>query len=199
VPAATIEPTGQHGRARMILVTQRPLLILDLDETLVWGTEAPPGTGFDFRAFRYFVTKRPNLDPFLSRTSAWFELAVWTSAGEEYAHRVVSEVFADPSTLAFAWSASRCTQRYDHETRKLYNVKDLKKVKRRGYALERVLVIDDSPEKLERNFGNHLRIAPFEGDPADRELLDLLPFLKWIKHQEDFRKIEKRNWRTWRL
>ena len=108
----------------------------------------------------------------------------------------MNELFGSPSPLQFAWSASRCTQRIDHETGEYYNIKDLKKVKRRGYSLSRVLMIDDTPRKLSRQYGNHIRVHPFEGDPEDRELLDLLPFLDWIRTQDDFRKIEKRNWRS---
>ena len=59
----------------------RALLILDLDETVVWATEEEPAHGFDFRAFRYFVTKRPHLDTFLSAVRQWYQLAVWSSSG----------------------------------------------------------------------------------------------------------------------
>ena len=50
-------------------------------------------------------------------------------------------------------------------------------MKRRGYSLDRTLMLDDTPQKLERNYGNHLRISPFEGDPDDSELANVVPFL----------------------
>jgi RNA polymerase II subunit A small phosphatase-like protein len=125
----------------------RPLLILDLDETLVWATEDKQDGICDFRAFRYYVTKRPHLDRFLETVSLWFKLAVWTSSGEDYAAIVVGEIFNDV-TLEFVWASSRCTQRYDGETRQYYSLKNLKKVQRKGFPLGRVLAIDDSPEKL---------------------------------------------------
>lgn len=31
-----------------------------------------------------------------------------------------------------------------------------------------------------------------EEEPGDRELSDVIPFLQWLKDQDDFRKIEKR-------
>lgn len=173
----------------------RPLLILDLDETLVWASRDEPDAGYHFRTARYYVTKRPHLEPFLAQAFAWFDVAVWTSSGERYATTVIDRVFHDAPRLVFAWSSRRCTRRFDADTGELYWLKDLKKVKRIGFPLGRTLMIDDSPEKLERNYGNHLCVLPFEGDPADRELLDLLPYLDWIRTQDDFRTIEKRDWR----
>jgi len=174
---------------------ERPLLILDLDETLVWATREASEAPFDFRVFGYYVTKRPHLQTFLENVFLWFDVAVWTSSGEHYASAVVAELFGDPSKLLFVWSSSRCTERIDRDSGEQYNLKDLKKVKRMGFTLTRSLMIDDSPEKLRRQYGNHLRLLPFEGDPDDRELLDVLPFLDWIRTQDDFRRIEKRNWR----
>lgn len=174
----------------------RPLLILDLDETLVWSTRAAPESGYDFRVMDYFVVRRPHLSRFLDRVFEWYDIAAWTSSGEHYAQAVCRELFGESRVLEFLWSAARCTPRFDHEAGRQVSIKDLRKVRRLGYPLERVLVIDDSPEKLVRSYGNHLRIAPFEGDPADRELLDLLPFLDWLRAQEDLRAIEKRTWKT---
>ena len=36
-----------------------------------------------------------------------------------------------------------------------------------------VLVVDDSPEKLQRSYGHYVPSAPFEGNPADEELRKL--------------------------
>jgi RNA polymerase II subunit A small phosphatase-like protein len=167
-----------------------------LDETIIWATEEKPDDGFDFRIFRYFVKKRPHLDTFLHTVRQWYDLAVWSSSGEEYASLVVQEVFGDALKLRFVWARPRCTKRFDEENREHYFIKDLKKVKRQGLDLARVLIIDDSPEKVQRNFGNHLRLQPFEGQSGDRELLDVLPFLEWLASRENFRKIEKRGWRS---
>ena len=72
-------------------MTPRPLLILDLDETLLWATPNEPPT-HDFRAFHYYVTKRPHLDVFLASAFDWFDVAVWTSSGEHYAEAVVDRL-----------------------------------------------------------------------------------------------------------
>lgn len=152
----------------VITPTSLPLLILDLDEALVYSTENEPNPRADFSFLHFWVKKRPYLDPLISTVSQWFELAVWTSSSAGYAH----------------------------PTYEYYSSKNLHKVRRAGYPLERVLLIDDSVEKLSRHYGNYIRVRPFLGDPADAELRDLLPFLGWIREQANFRTIEKRNWRN---
>ena len=72
----------------------------------------------------------------------------------------------------------------------------MKKVKKLRYDLDNVLVIDDSPEKLQRNYGNHILVIPFTGNQKDTELKELSIFLDKLKNLESVRSIEKRNWRN---
>lgn len=171
------------------------LLILDLDETLIYGVEQPLARDADLRVGPFRVYLRPHVREFIAGVAKCYRLAVWTSAGESYAGAVVRELFPAPFALQFVWSCERCVRRLDAETREYYYVKDLRKVKRRGFSLERVLVVDDSPEKLERHYGNHVRVRRFEGDEADVELRNLLPYLEGLRDAENFRRIEKRHWR----
>jgi len=135
------------------------------------------------------------LDEFIAYCFEAFDVAVWTSSGREYADAVVRQVFGD-RPLQFFWTAERCTQRTNLETYERYNVKDLRKVRRLGISLEQTLMVDDSPEQLERAYGNHIWIPPFEGDKSDVELRHLGAYLKIIRPQPNFRIIEKRHWRS---
>lgn len=180
---------------RLLCRVNRPLLILDLDETLVYATEQELSSAPDFRIARYAVYRRPHLSAFLDYCFSDFDVAVWTSASRSYASEVVRQVFGDRE-LRFFWSAERCIQRIDFRTYDSYTVKDLRKVRRLGFALEQILMVDDSPEKLERNYGNYIRIAPFEGDVSDSELPHLVDYLRSIRNQPNYRTIEKRHWRT---
>jgi carboxy-terminal domain RNA polymerase II polypeptide A small phosphatase len=172
----------------------RPLLILDLDETLVYATKQPLDRTPDFDVGPFVVYRRPQLREFIESVALSYELAVWTSAGRDYASGIVADVFCDHE-LRFFWSAERCTQRTNLETYERYTVKDLRKVARQGYPLEQMLMVDDSPEKLERTYGNHIWIPPFEGDLSDSELPVLARYLSSISHHPNFRAIEKRHWR----
>ncbi len=122
-------------------------------------------------------------------------LAVWSSSSPDYVAAMAGALIPADVTLEFQWSRSRCVHRYHAERQEAYWVKDLKKVKRRGEDLRRVLIVDDSPEKLQRNYGNAVYVRPFEGDPTDRELEQLAPYLLSLADCGDFRRIEKRGWR----
>lgn len=173
----------------------RHLLILDLDETLVFATEDPLNYTPDCQLSDYAVYCRPYLNEFLTQVLVWFQVAVWSSAGGSYVQEVVELIFPDANALKFVWSGKRCTQRYDLIESQFYWVKKLKKVKRRGFNLDQVLMIDDTPQKLEQNYGNLIRVRPFEGDRHDTELRDLLPFLAALRSVDNVRQVEKRNWR----
>jgi len=91
---------------------------------------------------------------------------------------------------------SSCTWRYHPETREEYWLKNLRKVERLGYDLDRVLMVDDEAVKLERNYGNHIPIAPFTGASDDTELPLLARYLLSVSTRPNLRAIEKRHWRS---
>jgi RNA polymerase II subunit A small phosphatase-like protein len=171
------------------------LLVLDLDETLIFSSEEPLDRSEDFRVGDYYTYKRPGLEAFLDFAFRHFDVAVWTSAEEHYARRAIESLFPVTARLKFMWVRDRCTLKSDYETRQTYWVKDLKKVKRAGFSLDQVIVIDDSPEMLERNYGNHVRVEPFYGSDTDSELFQLQEFLLTLKGVPDVRVVEKRGWK----
>ena len=183
----------------MLAQIQRPLLILDLDETLIHARETPPGMeqSGHFAVFSYTVWERPALTTFLNTVSAWFDLAIWTASTLPYAQAIVERIIPPAVPLVFLWTRTECTWRLERERGGYYWLKNLNKVKRRvGYRLEQMLILDDSPRKLTRHYGNLLRVRPFTGQPADTELADILPYLDWLRTVDDMRTIDKRPWRS---
>ncbi len=172
------------------------LLILDLDETLIYATdETVSGAKEDFCVGSYAVYRRPGLEEFLDLCFRYFKVAVWTSSSKSYAEEVVGEVFKG-RTLEFVFSRGRCVRSFDHELLEPIWIKDLKKVKRKGYSLQDIIVVDDTPAKLRRNYGNLVRIRPFEGDYEDQELKYLSRYLLDLREAKNIRRIEKRGWRN---
>src|SRR5574341_1072160 len=63
-----------------------------------------------------------------------------------------------------------------------------------GYALERVLVIDDMPRCLERQRANLIPVLPVTGSAEDHELREMLPFLEPLRDMPNVRLVDKRGW-----
>lgn len=173
------------------------LLILDLAETLLHGCETPLDREADFVIDgRYHIYVWPHLQSFLEYAFANFKVAIWTSASASYVTAVIKEVIPQQFELEFLWSSERYTRRKNLETWEEYWVKNLTKVKKKGYDLNSVLVVDDTPEKLSRNYGNYIRVAEYLGDAEDEELLLLPRCLSMLRDEENVRRIEKRFWRA---
>ena len=174
----------------------RKLLILDLDETLIHGTERELGRSDDFRVDEYFVYKRPYVDEFLDFTKEHFDVAIWSSASEAYLAAVCARLIPQGFPLAFLWGRKRCIRKFSEEESSYSFIKDLKKVKKLGFPLERVIAIDDSARKHQRNHGNLVRVKPFFGDLDDDELSLLMRYLPILAQEDNVRTVEKRGWRA---
>jgi RNA polymerase II subunit A small phosphatase-like protein len=70
----------------------------------------------------------------------------------------------------------------------------LKKVRRLGFNVNRVLIVDDTPAKVRNCYGNAIYPTPFLGNPDDNELVILAEYLEVLKAAENIRGIEKRQW-----
>lgn len=170
------------------------LLILDLDETLIYSSDTELASlKHDFVCGSFFVYKRPGLKDFLLSVKDDFKLAVWSSASDDYVESIASNIFPENLNLEFIWGRSRCTIKRDMDRDAYFFTKPLKKLKRKGYDIERILIIDDSPEKAKENFGNIIYITEFKGIP-DNELNKLSSYLQKLKSIANVRVIEKRGW-----
>jgi TFIIF-interacting CTD phosphatase-like protein len=106
----------------------RTLLILGLDEMLIFASEKPLEREADFRVGQYYVYRRPYLEEFLNSCNQDFQIAVWSSSGANYLAAVLEAIFPLEASPAFVWDRERCVQRYDPEYLETYFAKDLKKV-----------------------------------------------------------------------
>jgi carboxy-terminal domain RNA polymerase II polypeptide A small phosphatase len=176
-------------------MVERLLLVLDLDETLIHATETPLAHAYDHEIKPYFLYRRPGLSEFIREVSQEFRLAVWTSSSPAYAHAVCPLIFPDSALLEFVWASDRCTLTRNFDVDAWDKAKPLRKLKRRGYDLAKVLVVDDSPEKHTRNYGNLVQVTPFMGKKDDDELAVLARYLKGLSTERNVRAIEKRQWR----
>jgi Dullard-like phosphatase family protein len=174
----------------------RILLILDLDETLIYATEKPLDRTPDFVFERFSVYKRPHVEVFLSEVSKTFDLSLWTSATTIYTQEILKKLTPCDVQFKFVWTRERCTKRRDLEKQEEEWLKDLRKIKRLGYELGRVLVVDDTAAKYSRSYGNLITVAPYFGSDEDSELVYLAKYLESLKEIANVRSVEKRNWKS---
>lgn len=156
------------------------LLILDLDETLIYCPDEDAG----------FFHRRPHLDDFLKYAFENFAVAVWTAGGKGYKEWVLSELGIREDSLFFAWDRSRCTTKRCFTTYQEVHYKKMQKVFRLGkFGKGDILFVDNTPSAID-SYGNVIPISTWEGDEKDEALKKLPLFLDSLKDVED----EKRGW-----
>ena len=158
---------------------RRHLIVLDLDETLLHATSVKFSHEPDFIVGAYYIYLRLGLSEFLAYADRHFDLGVWSSSSQSYVDAVTSQIFGNRIALQFAWSAEKCIQKPDVKTNGYIYIKDLRRLQKLGYSVDQVWIIDDSPEKVQRQPGRHIRIAPFTG-ASDNELSRMISVLEKI-------------------
>ena len=175
---------------------EKPLLILDLDETLIHGLKEPLEIDFDMLLGPYFIYFRPFAVDFLRSQSDRYQLGFWSSATISYVGPICRQLMKGNPDPLFVWDRERCTERFDHFQQETYYAKDLSKVERKRLNLARVLIVDDELRKVKGHYGNALLVKAFRGEEADDELVFLDQYLLGILPEPDFRKLDKSNWRS---
>jgi TFIIF-interacting CTD phosphatase-like protein len=178
----------------LTLIVNRLLIVLDLDETLVHATATPLDRACEFQCDRYSVYVRPGLPEFLVKLQADFKVGVWTSSSEDYADCIIRKAFPADYPLAFVWSRDRCTIRFDPELQEKYWTKNVLKLKRHGYSLQRTLCVDDTFRKYHQSYGNLILVPEYLGAERDETLHWLLIYLLSLRDTPDVRRVEKRGW-----
>ena len=177
-------------------MSEKMLLILDIDETLVFATEGEIDHSSDFHFSKFSVRKRPFLDEFLQYCFAKFSVAIWTSSTKDYVVEVVDNILDTGQELEFLWARERCTLKFFPEDGEFRYLKNLHKIKRKGYDLTQTIMVDNTPHKLIRNYGNLVWIDDFVGDQNDRELKRLQNYLDDLAQVPNVRNVEKRGWQS---
>jgi RNA polymerase II subunit A small phosphatase-like protein len=171
------------------------LIIFDLDETLIHATPNNLGINYHFKIDEYFVYERPHLKKFLVDISRHFSIGIWSSASDNYVNEIIQIIKPDNVDFLIVWGRSKCTLKRDITFDTYNHEKRLDKLKKKGFGLEQILIVDDSPTKSRANYGNAVYIKEFTGDATDNELIFLYNYLLKFKTVDNVRTIEKRGWR----
>lgn len=160
------------------------LVVLDFNGTILDSTHHKrPGITQDCMARFKYVYFRPGMRDFL----AWLlshpriDVGVWTSNIAKNAMALVNIAFTDDQQrrLAFVYTRAHCTLFPDYSsTKPMQTIVD-----QQSYSADRVLVVDDSPEKIEQSTPpvDYYHIPTFEAvyaAPPDNELAKLQTYIE---------------------
>lgn len=194
-PTPSRAPAVQQANASLlrphVLQHHRPLLVLDLDETLVHASvEASDGNHdvafvveMNQQRINVFVKVRPFAREFLRRVGQLFEVCVFTASLSPYADRVVD--YLDPAGQFVHHRLYR-----EHCTNVDGNyVKDMSLM---GRSLERVAIVDNSPIAYTFHPENAIPILSWFDDRSDKELVELMPMLEHFAQTQDFSRTRRK-------
>lgn len=173
----------------------RPLIVFDLDETLLHCQEK------DFREAEYtteygYVAIRNGVDEMLDGLAGQYDFMIWSNNGRPYIDAMLKLVWPERHALVDVFTSSESTI-VGRDGMGIPFYKETRKVAKRHpeYDLNRILGIDDKPAVYSRNYGNLVCVSEFVG-PFDQELVQLRTFLESIAGNDNLRKLEKRYWKS---
>lgn len=183
-------PKSKNSTANM-----KPVLVLDLDETLVHCCNydkrpqmadtvltAMSSLG---RPMIIYLNVRPHTSEFLKRASNHFKIVVFTSSELDYATAVCRHL--DPANQYFSGLYSR---EYCLRTEKGFLVKDLRIIS--GSDTSNIFLVDNLVQSFSAQIDNGIPIVPFTLEKNDSELLKLADFLDRLRIQVDKRRFIKK-------
>lgn len=193
-------PVEQEAQDDALLPPMRPeyegkkCLILDLDETLVHSSFTPvPNADFvislDLQGtiHRVYVRKRPGVEEFLAFCGKHFEVAMFTASLSKYADPLLDRL--DPKqNVKHRLFREHCTH---------YQGNYVKDLSRLGRPLKNCIIVDNSPYSYMFQRDNSIPCISWYTDKSDRQLYELIPFLKKLMVVDDVATVLKRDRLSW--
>eukprot|EP00340_Litonotus_pictus_P008862 CAMPEP_0170515350 /NCGR_PEP_ID=MMETSP0209-20121228/1791_1 /TAXON_ID=665100 ORGANISM="Litonotus pictus, Strain P1" /NCGR_SAMPLE_ID=MMETSP0209 /ASSEMBLY_ACC=CAM_ASM_000301 /LENGTH=251 /DNA_ID=CAMNT_0010799793 /DNA_START=436 /DNA_END=1194 /DNA_ORIENTATION=- len=142
-------------------IASQKTLVINLDKTLISYTYKM-GKGFE-------IMKRPGLNKFLLELANFYEIVIFGTEDSNFVTDICSKI--DPHNMLIKYKLGREATRFELGG----YVKDMRFLNRN---LKNVICIDFHPNNTKYTPGNTVIIPEFNGDVNDKELLQLIQFLK---------------------
>lgn len=174
------------------------LLILDLDGLLVhtiWVDIDMPSYsevmfGTKIMDNRALLMKRNHLKTFISYIMDNFKVGIWSDKGERYVDSVLKNIGIDQSKLEFVYNEYNCSPKYLKGD--VVYLRNIEKLVRKGYDLNKILILNSNPKGYEKDCENTLKVKIFYGEDDD-ELLKLIDYLDVLKFRDNLKIIKKKD------
>lgn len=159
------------------IASKKPVLVLDLDETLIHSTVNNTDKGElmsyyneDKKLVKFRVIKRPYVDEFLKELKKYYTLILFTASERLYADTCLTLI--DPENKIFS---HRLYKDSCMVINKQLGIKDLRMFKK--LDRDNVFIVDNNPTCYMFQFSNAIPIRSFYGSSSDVELLKLTKIL----------------------
>ncbi|XP_029987265.1 CTD small phosphatase-like protein 3 [Sphaeramia orbicularis] len=191
-----IPSQSQHSQPRLRDIppktrsTPEATLVVDLEETLMFSSLSVIEdaqycfhTAFQDHQYKVYMVLRPYVKEFLQSVAKNYELFVYTCAKKTYAEKIMD--ILDPQRKLFRHRLYQedCACVLGHY------IKDLSVL---GRDLTKTVVLDNAPHTYPYHLMNTIPIKSWSGEPEDRELQRLIPYLDKLSAAEDFREVLKK-------
>lgn len=182
-------------------MTEKKLLVLDMDETLLHSTSdeiedpdlllkqyCPLSKSY----YLVYVKLRPFLSVFLRFISQYYEIAIFTAGAKEVGR---SDEYAEPLIEIFD-TERLISQKFYRENCTACRTCMLKDLRITHRDLKDVILIDvpqahqDNSHSMKLQPQNGLLIKSFFSDSRDKELMRLAPFLVFLSDLDDVRVVK---------
>lgn len=184
-------PVAGRGLLRPTAFTyNRPLLVLDLDETLVHASVANAmkcdfqfTVASEFGSVPVYVRLRPHVREFLQRVAQMFEVCVFTASVSDYADKVIDRLDPTGQLVHHRLFREHCT---------FVGGSYVKDLTRLGRSMEKLCLVDNSPITYSFQPENAFPISSWFDDPYDRELMRMMLPLEHFARYMDFFETQRR-------
>ena len=185
-----------------IFNSNKKLLILDLDETLIYSDiDYSLKDKIDkYDTILFFDNEeeknipipliiRPGLFEFLEYVSKEFDLIIFTASEQDYADTIINYIEKDKKYFKMRLYRDDCIfiepGLYIKDLRIFYGYKNL----------EDIIILDNSLFSFANQLNNGILITSFYSDKNDTFLINIKDYLDYIKDEKDIRKINKENFK----
>ena len=135
---------------------------------------------FNGMDYEVYVRTRPHMREFLETVTQWFEVIIFTASQKVYADKLLN-------LLANTNSAPPIPLRCFRDSCVCVDGNYLKDLHILGREMPQVAIVDNSVQAFGFQLDNGIPIESWFDDDNDRELLNLLPFLRTLKDCKDVR------------
>lgn len=194
----SLPPLSEIKNRRVCLPKKSPgapriTLALDLDETLVHCSVSPLEkaeltfkVNFNGVDYEVYVRTRPHMHEFLRTVSEWFEVVIFTASQRVYADKLLDILDPKHQYIEHRVFRDNCVCVEGNY------LKDLTVL---GRELPEVAIVDNSVQAFGFQLDNGIPIESWFDDENDRELLNLLPFLRSLRDSPDVRPLIRQTFR----